>query len=113
MSVSSIINGPKQVMTVTIRVLNNPLSHCWEILFLEKTKEVIRLDIGERCKNPSVNLSTAGVTLTLIEDTSPVREMFLNQRRQNLRFERDPFFCEDFLDSFEELWRGTVCLFRG
>ena len=44
-----------------------------------------------------------GVTLTLIEDTSPVREMFLNQRRQNLRFERDPFFCEDFLDSFEEL----------
>ena len=28
-------------MTVTIRVLNNPLPYCWEIFILEETKEVI------------------------------------------------------------------------
>ena len=48
----TIVNRTKKYSGIVIKIVNNPLTDSWEVLFFESFEEVIRLYIRKTCEDP-------------------------------------------------------------
>ena len=102
-SVKSIVNTPKKYTRIIVQIINDPTSYFWKIFFLKVFNKVIYFYIRELCKDCTVNLTTNRISLALIQYTTIVGEVFVDQFDKDLRIELNILMNQDCLESFEEL----------
>ena len=107
--VKSIINATKKYTRIIIQIINDPTSNFGEIFFLKVFNQCIDIYIREFSKNCGVDLTTCRITLTLIQNTTPVGEVFVDEFYQDLVIKFNTFCTQDFLEATEEL--GSDCGF--
>ena len=102
-AVKSIVNTPKKYTRIIVQIINDPTSYFWEIFFLKVFNKVIYFYVRELCKDCTVNLTTNRISLALIQYTTIVGEVFVDQFDKDLRIELNILMNQDCLESFEEL----------
>ena len=109
--VKSIINATKKYTRIIVQIINDPTSNFGEIFFLKVFNQCIDIYIREFSKNCGVDLTTRRITLTLIQNTTPVREVFVDEFYQDLVIKFNTFCTQDFLEATEELCSDGGFLF--
>ena len=71
--------------------------------------KVFCLDLSECCKNTRVNLAARRVSLDLVQDSSKVREVLIDEFGDDFLISLHPFGVQDIVKSFEE--RSSECGF--
>ena len=82
--VKRVINATEKYSSIIVQITNDPLSYLSKVFSLEIFDQFIYSNIRERGKNARINFSTNRVSLNLIENTTPVREMLINKFYQDL-----------------------------
>ena len=67
-----IVNTTQKYTRIIVQIINDPTSYFREIFLFKFFNEIIYRYITKGCKNASVNLTTNGISLTFIKNTSPV-----------------------------------------
>ena len=94
---------------IIVQAIDTPFTYFRKVFLFEVFDELIYCDLFESRKNPRINFTTHSVSLALIEDTSPVWEVFVDEFDKDFVVVLNSFGVEDVLESFEEL--GCDCRF--
>ena len=94
---------PQKYRRIIVQIIDTPFTYFRKVFFLKVLNEIISLYLYESCKNTRVNFTTDGISLTLIQHTTPVREVFVDEFYQDLVIIFNTFCIQDFLETFEEL----------
>jgi len=108
--VKSIVSTTQKYIRIIVQIRNDPLTDFSKVLLFEILDQIIYCDIPKRRKDPRINLTRNGVSLTLVKDSSPVWEVLSNEFSEYFVVVLDAFTCEDFLKSNEETV-GNLCSF--
>ena len=100
--VKRVINATQKYSSIIVQITNDPLSYLSKVFSLEIFDQFIYSNIRERGKDARINLSTNRVPLNLVENTTPVRKVFVNKFYQDLVIIFNTFCIQDLLDTFEE-----------
>ena len=84
--------------------LSKPLTNGCEVLILHVTDQLGKSRIREIPKNPSVNPASSTITLELINNTSPIRKVCLDDFSNDRFFIRNRFSLEDSTYSLHKLF---------
>ena len=98
----SIVNTTKKYPRIIIQIINDPLTDLREIFVFEIFNQVIYFYITKTCKNTTINRATGRIPLTLIENTTPIWEVFVDEFYQDLVIIFNTFRIQDGSDSIEE-----------
>jgi len=77
-NIKSIVNTTQKYSSIIIHVRYHPLPNFREVFFFEIFDEIIYGNIRKSSKDASINLSTYRITLALIQDTTPIREVLVD-----------------------------------
>ena len=83
--------------------MNAPLSNLREVFFFETYKELISLYRGKSGENATIYLTSHRVSLTLIENPTPIGEVFVDKFGKDFLISFSPFTVQDGYKSLEEL----------